>query len=91
MRIVFILIAFTLFSCGNKKAEIVERQKELKKEIQIQSNRQDSLEYALDNLNDKSIKGDAFNEMVIQFSRAKTNKNNLQAEYDSLEMELKKY
>lgn len=88
MRILFMLLAFILVSCRNKKTEIVERQKELKRDILQEKSKQETF-VTLQRSN--KTPRDSVMFFIDKQVQSSMRQDSLQAIYDSLEMELKKY
>lgn len=84
-----LLLTFFLLNCRNKKVEIVERQKAIKKERAELSTKLDSMTMLLIDAMfkqspDTTILSDSMHRLDKKYSA-------LGKEYDSLEFELKKY
>ena len=95
MRLIFLLIIILLSSCNNKKDTIVNRQQAIMKEMEnvkaAYFKTSDSLQ-SLREVDTNSVKQHEIEEQLVKADGEKSvNLTNLLKEYDSLEVELKKY
>jgi len=95
MRLILLLTIILLSSCGNRKETIVNRQQAIKKEMEqvkaLYYKKTDSLE-SIKEADTNSAKRLAIaEELVSSDGKKSVTLLKLQKEYDSLEIELKKY
>ncbi len=95
MRFILLLIIIFLSSCENKKETIVNRQQVIKKEMeQVKAfyyKKSDSLESVKEADTNSAKRLEIAEELVSADGKRSVALFKLQKEYDSLEVELKKY
>ena len=95
MRFILLLTIILLSSCENKKETIVNRQQAIKKEMeQVKAfyyKKSDSLESVKDADTNSAKRLEIAKELVSADGKRSVALVKLQNEYDSLEVELKKY
>ena len=95
MRFILLLTIILLSSCENKKETIVNRQQAIKKEMeQVKAfyyKKSDSLEIVKEADTNSAKRLEIAEELVLADGKKSVTLIKLQKEYDSLEIELKKY
>ena len=95
MRFILLLIIIFLSSCENKNEAIVNRQQAIKKEMeQVKAfyyKKSDSLESVKEADTNSAKRFEIAEEIVFADGKRSVTLFKLQKEYDSLEIELKKY
>lgn len=95
MRFILLLTIISLSSCENKKEKIVNRQQAIKKEMeQVKAfyyKKSDSLESVKEADTNPAKHFEIAEELVSADEKKSVTLIKLQKEYDSLEVELKKY
>jgi hypothetical protein len=95
MRFILLVTIILLSSCENKKETIVNRQQAIKKEMEqvkaIYYKKSDSLENVKETDTNSAKRLEIAEELVSADGKRLATLIKLQKEYDSLEVELKKY
>lgn len=89
MKYVILLLAVSVFmSCGNKKAELVNKQKRLHSDIAYSKNK---IEFLENEIMKVTMVDPAFDSLIKVKAKLELESAHLQFVYDSIEWELKKY